>query len=152
MANKTLCALRDCHTAWLAISLLCLKTSFSFVQGVEAAKATLNRHAEQVRNFLAGVEQFRKKADAEIAGRESAGQLQEQRKPPPEPGRQELDRQLRAIAQKRAFFPDGPIRSSDDIGQQAIRGKILGYTQAREEALFERRGGDLVRLDRERPP
>jgi hypothetical protein len=60
------------------------------------------------------------KADAEIAGRESAGQLQEQRKPPPEPGRQELDRQLRAIAQKRAFFPDGPIRSSDDIGQQAI--------------------------------
>lgn len=72
------------------------------------------------------------------------------------PSREALDTQLRKIAEK-ATYPGGQIRSLEELVQwqkdlhlrpeREIAGRVLGYTQGNEEALFQRIGGSLVRLD-----
>jgi hypothetical protein len=112
--------------------------------------AALQRGVEKVREFLLGVDAFQEKADAQLAAREAARSIETSLPPPDESSRGELDRQLRQMAMKKASFPDEPIRTLADIAdinEQRIRGKVLGYTSGQEEALFERRGGGLVRLD-----
>lgn len=78
------------------------------------------------------------------------------RQPQP-PSREALDTQLRTIAQTKATYPSGEIRSLEEVAQRRkdlhlrpereITGRVLGYTQGNEEALFQRIGGGLVRLD-----
>ncbi len=73
------------------------------------------------------------------------------------PSREALDTQLRTIAQTKATYPSGEIRSLEEVAQRRkdlhlrpereITGRVLGYTQGNEEALFQRIGGGLVRLD-----
>jgi hypothetical protein len=90
---------------------------------------------------------FRKKADAEIAAKEKARQLEESARPRGEPSREELDRQLREIARRRAQFPNQEIEPVERASHRTVSGRVLGYTQGREEALFERLSGELYRLD-----
>ena len=66
---------------------------------------------------------------------------------PTHPDRNELDRQLREIARTKARHPEGRIQAVEEIMQSEITGRVLGYTSGREEALFQRLGGELVRLD-----
>ena len=75
-----------------------------------------------------------------------AERLESLRKPR-EPDRQELDRQLREIARSYARYPDGKIEPIEEVRQREITGRVLGYTDGKEEALFQRLGGGLVRLD-----
>ena len=78
------------------------------------------------------------------------------RQPKP-PNRQELDAQLRKIAQAKATYPKGEIKSLESLVQRQkdlhltpgreIAGRVLGYTEGNEEILLQRPGGRLVRLD-----
>jgi hypothetical protein len=118
----------------------------------DAAKEQPDRGADRLRDFLAGVDDFERKADTEIAQKQEA----ERRAAMPRssvPDRKELDRQLREIARTKARHPDGRIQAVEEIMQSEITGRVLGYTSGREEALFQRLGGELVRLDmRGKPP
>jgi MobA/MobL family len=113
---------------------------------VEAAEKA-RKATEAVRDFLVGVERFRKKADVEIAAEAKARQLEESTRPRGEPSRAELDRQLREIARSRAVLPNQEIQSVELASHRKITGRVLGYTQGGEEALFQRLGGELYRLD-----
>jgi hypothetical protein len=116
----------------------------------DAAKP--DRRADRLRDFLAGVDDFERKADADIAQKQEAERRAAMLRPTM-PDRKELDRQLREIARTKARYPDGRIQAVEEIMQSEITGRVLGYTSGREEALFQRLGGELVRLDmRGKPP
>ncbi len=80
----------------------------------------------------------------------------ENQRPKP-PSRETLDAQLRKIAQTKATYPGGEIKSLEETSQRRrdlrlipereITGRVLGYTEGNEEALLQRTGGSLVRLD-----
>lgn len=115
-------------------------------QMADAAKAALDRAADGVRNFLSGADEYKRKVDTELARKKEAERLaalSAQR----EPSRQDLDRQLQEIALARARCPDRKIQELEEVSRREITGRILGYTAGREEALFERIGGVLIRLD-----
>ena len=117
-----------------------------------AAKAQPDRGSDRLRDFLAGVDDFERKADADIAQKQEAERRAAMARPTV-PDRKELDRQLREIARTKARHPDGRIQAVEEIMQSEITGRVLGYTSGREEALFQRLGGELVRLDmRGKPP
>lgn len=118
----------------------------------DAAKAQPDRGADRLRDFLSGVDDFQLKADAEISQKQEAERRAAMVKPT-KPDRKDLDRQLREIARTKARHPDGRILAVEEIMQSEITGRVLGYTSGREEALFQRLGGELVRLDmRGKPP
>jgi len=118
----------------------------------DAAKAQPDRGADRLRDFLAGVDDFQLKADADIAQKQEAERRAAMAKLT-HPDRKELDRQLREIARTKARHPDGRIQAVEEIMQSEITGRVLGYTSGREEALFQRLGGELVRLNmRGKPP
>jgi hypothetical protein len=118
----------------------------------DAAKEQPDRGADRLRDFLAGVDDFQLKADADIAQKQEA-ERREAMARLTHPDRKELDRQLREIARTKARHPDGRIQAVEEIMQSEITGRVLGYTSGREEALFQRLGGELVRLDmRGKPP
>ena len=110
------------------------------------AKEAIERKADKLLSFMARVDAFDRKVDAELARKQEAERLEAARRPR-EPDRQELDRQLREIAHAKARFPEGRIEPLEEVRQSEITGRVLGYTEGREEALFQRLGGALVRLD-----
>lgn len=112
----------------------------------DAAKAQPDRGADRLRDFLSGVDDFQLKADAEISQKQEAERRAAMARPT-KPDRKDLDRQLREIARTRARHPEGRIQAVEEIMQSEITGRVLGYTSGREEALFQRLGGELVRLD-----
>jgi hypothetical protein len=118
---------------------------------VEAAKAMLDRGADRLQAFLSGVDEFQRKADVEIAQKQEAERRAAMARPREpdrkEPSREELDRQLREIARTKARHPELRIQAIEEITLSEITGRVLGYTSGREEALFQRLGGELVRLD-----
>ena len=116
-------------------------------QVAEAAKAALDRAAEGLRAFLDGVGEFERKADVEMARKKMEAERLEAFAKPRAPSREDLDRQLREIALARARYPDRKIQDLDEVSHREITGRVLGYTGGKEEALFERLGGVLIRLD-----
>jgi hypothetical protein len=66
---------------------------------------------------------------------------------PIEPSREELDRQLKEIARRKTGSSNAKIQSLDGVSHRTITGRILGYTEGGEEALFKRLNGGLYRLD-----
>ena len=111
-----------------------------------AAKQAVERKADQLLSLLAKADAFDRKVDAELARRRAAEEFEASRNPR-EPDREKLDRQLREIARAKARFPEGRIEPIEEVRQSEITGRVLGYTAGKEEALFQKLGGGLVRLD-----
>jgi len=104
------------------------------------------RQASVLSEFLTAADEFERQADLELAaGREAERKRLAQK--PKEASRDELDGELREIARAKARFPNGRIEPLEGIGQSEVTGRVLGYTGGNEEALFERLGGGLVRID-----
>ena len=110
------------------------------------AKEAIERKADRLLGFLSKVDAFDRKVDTELARQKEAEILEASRKPRV-PDREELDRQLREIARCHARFPQGRIEPLEEVRQSEITGRVLGYTEGQEEALFQRLSGGLVRLD-----
>lgn len=102
--------------------------------------------AAVLREFLAGADEYERQFDRERAAGEEGERKRPARKPK-EASREELDGALREIARAKARFPNGRIEPLVDIRQSEVTGRVLGYTAGNEEALFERLGGGLVRID-----
>jgi hypothetical protein len=104
------------------------------------------RQAAVLSEFLAGADEYERQEDRKLAaGKEVEGRRLAQR--PKEASREELDVELREIARAKARFPNGRIEPLKGIKQSEVTGRILGYTTGNEEALLQRLGGGLVRID-----
>jgi hypothetical protein len=111
-----------------------------------AAKAALERKADQLLKLMSGADAFDRTVDVDLARKNEAVASEQATRKARVPDREDLDRQLRQIARSKGRYPEGKIEPAEELSRE-ITGRVIGYTDGKEEALFQRLTGGLVRLD-----